>query len=473
VQSFDDGLMRFLDHPLHVVLAGAAVLLLVLLGIYRSQVFFYLKFMTKSLRRNPLRTGLTALATSVFVLVVVLVWTVLYFLDLVTTEKSQDFKAIVTERWQIPSQMPMAYEGALVRGGARSPGDIVPEDSMTWQFYGGTIDPANRTRENIVFFFGMEPRKLLEVQRDKAGNPVRDAHGRVKYTTMMDGLEEFSEQQILEMDDACRAMTKDKRLVIVGKERMRQLNKRVGEKMTVTSFNYPGVDLEVTILAQFPEGRYDLSALVNRDYILDGMDAYKRKTGKEHPMARKSLNLVWLKVPDTDAFRKVAEQVSSSPEFKDPAVKCETASSGIASFLDAYRDLLWIMRYPLVWLIVATMSLVIANAISISVRERRSEMAVLKVLGFRPGQIMILVLGEALLIGCTAGLASAAATYLFINKYLGGVPFPIAFFPKFTVPLAGLWWGVALGGATAVAGSVFPAWSARSVKVAEVFAKVA
>ena len=89
----------------------------------------------------------------------------------------------------------------------------------------------------------------------------------------------------------------------------------------------------------------------------------------------------------------------SSPEFTDPAVKCETASSGIASFLDAYRDLLWGMRWLLVPAILVTMALVIANAISISVRERRTEMAVLKVLGFGPTQIMMLVLGEALLIG--------------------------------------------------------------------------
>ena len=60
------------------------------------------------------------------------------------------------------------------------------------------------------------------------------------------------------------------------------------------------------------------------------MDAYKRQTGKEHPMARKTLNLVWLRVPDPDAFRQVAEQIMASGEFKDPAVKTETASSGIA-----------------------------------------------------------------------------------------------------------------------------------------------
>ena len=77
-------------------------------------------------------------------------------------------------------------------------------------------------------------------------------------------------------------------------------------------------------------------------------------------------------------------------------------------FLDAYRDLLWGMRYLLVPAILVTLALVIANAISISVRERRMEMAVMKVLGFRPLQILLLVLGESLLIGARRGFISAA-----------------------------------------------------------------
>src|SRR5207248_8672974 len=117
----------------------------------------------KSLRRNLLRSSLTGLATLVLVLVITLVWTVIYFLDSVTSEKTKDLKAIVTERWQIPSQMPLAYEAGLARGGARKPDDVVPDDVMTWQFYGGTIDPKNRTRENTVFFFGMKPGKLISV----------------------------------------------------------------------------------------------------------------------------------------------------------------------------------------------------------------------------------------------------------------------------------------------------------------------
>ena len=111
----------------------------------------------------------------------------------------------------------------------------------------------------------------------------------------------------------------------------------------------------------------------------------------------------------------MADQIVNSPYYSNPAVKCETASSGIASFLDAYRDLIWGMRWLLAPAFLATLSLVIANAISISVRERRKELAVLKVLGFRPLQILVLVLGESLLLGVLAGFVSGGLTWYAVN----------------------------------------------------------
>ena len=471
MQKLDGALMRFLDSPWNVV-AAAAVLLAVLLAIVYSNVwFFYLRLIVKSLFRNVVRSVLTSLATMVLVLVITLVWTVLSVLDMVTTEKSADFKAIVTERWQIPSQMPYAYASGLSDGGARKSDDVRPQDSMTWSFYGGSIDPNKRTRENIVFFFAMRPDKLMRAERDDKGDLVYGKNGKPKYTSMMDGMDELTAQEIDDLDRACREMEKDPRKVVIGRERLAALQKKVGERMTVTSFNYPGIDLEVDVIATFPPGRYDQSSLVNVDYLLNGLDAWKQKNGKPHPMADKCLNLVWLRVPDTDSFRKVADQVMDSPSFSSPAVKVETASSGVASFLDAYRDILWGVRWLFVPAVLITMAAVIANAISISVRERRTEMAVLKVLGFGPTQIMILVLGEAVLLGVLSGLLSAVLAYGAINAN-GGLKFPIAFFPAFRVPLACFWWGVMIGGGTALVGSILPAWSARSVKVAEVFAKI-
>jgi putative ABC transport system permease protein len=98
---------------------------------------------------------------------------------------------------------------------------------------------------------------------------------------------------------------------------------------------------------------------------------------------------------------------------------------------------------------------------------------VLKVLGFRPYQILILVLGESLLLGAGAGFLGAVLTYGGINWGLGGISFPIAFFDRFFVPPAALWWGPAVGGLAALLGCFLPAWSARNVSVAEVFSKVA
>jgi putative ABC transport system permease protein len=101
------------------------------------------------------------------------------------------------------------------------------------------------------------------------------------------------------------------------------------------------------------------------------------------------------------------------------------------------------------------------------------EIAVLKVLGFRPGHVLALILGEAVLIGALSGVMSAGGAHLVVNKVFGGINFPIAFFSKFFIPVDAVWWGLAIGSLTAFAGAIVPAWSARSVKVADVFAKVA
>jgi putative ABC transport system permease protein len=438
-----------LSSPAGIIAVDVVLVVLALIVLQRKLFVFILK----SLSRNVIRTALTSMAVIVLVFVVTLIWTVLWFLDLVMTEKSQDLKAIVTEKWQIPSQMPWAYASSLKEGAAAHPGDLRPADYMTWGFYGGTLDPDKKTRENIVFFFVMEPRKLL---------------------SMMDDLDRLKGKEKTDLDNAVKRMERDKRCVIMGRDRLKAINKKVGERFTLTSLNFQDLNLEFEIVGDFPDGRYNQSAVMSRDYMNDAMDAYKRDhKGTPHPMADKTLNLVWLRIPDSAAFRRIADQITSSSLYTSPAVKCETASSGVSSFLDAYRDLLWGMRWLLVPAILCTMALVISNAISISVRERRIEMAVLKVLGYSPNQILALVLGEAMLIGCGGGLLSAGATYLVVNHLIGGIKFPIAFFPAFLIPADALWWGPLIGGATAFAGSIVPAWSARTVKVSEVFSKIA
>jgi putative ABC transport system permease protein len=416
----------------------------------------YPKLILRNIRRNPLRASLTAGVTIVLVAVVTLVWSILWLLDMVTAEKNQNFQAMVTERWAIPSRLPYAYADTLARGAARNPGDVRPLDWMTWQFYIGTLDPGKLTRESMVFAIACEPDKIA---------------------TMMEGLDSksLSDSQWKELLENIAKLKATRQGIIVGQNHLRATNKHIGERFTLTGISISkGIDLEFEIVGAFPPGRYDTMATFNRDYYVSAFDAYPaRHNGQKHPWAERNLNMMVLKVADSAAFNRLAAQIEHSPELSNPAVRCETMASGIASFLEAFRPLIWGMKWMLAPACLFTILLVIANAISISVRERRLELAVLKVLGYRPSQILVLVLGESLLLGAGAGLLSAALTYAGINWGLGGISFPIAFFDRFMIPRAAFWWGPTVGGLAALLGSFLPAWSARSVKVAEVFSKVA
>jgi putative ABC transport system permease protein len=260
---------------------------------------------------------------------------------------------------------------------------------------------------------------------------------------------------------------------LLGSDKLKSLNKQIGERFKLSSFNYKGIDLEFEVVGALPDGRYNASAIMRLDYFNNAFDDYARKNnGRAHPLANKRLNLIWIRVGDREKFDQIGGIIEDAPQFNDYPVKVETASSLVGSFLEAYRDIFLAMKFLLVPGILIVMALVMANAISITVRERRTEMAVMKVLGYSPNQIMFLILGEALLVGATAGFVAAGATFLFFNLKWGGIPFRIGFFPVFRIPEAAMLWGLAIGTLTAFSGSVVPAWTARSVKVSEVFSKV-
>jgi putative ABC transport system permease protein len=413
--------------------------------------------MFKNLRRNLLRTSLTAAAIIVLAVIVTFIWMVVRTLDMATEDKAKDFKLIVTERWQLPSEMPMTHayyldpDSPLFMPELR--GLIGKGDFMTWSFYGGSTDINQVSFDTLVFFFCMNPDHIK---------------------TMMDGTENVE-------DSVIRDMKTDVRKVLLGKERMEKMGLKVGSTFTVyglEQFGYKGIDLECVVAGTLPNAQYGLVGIMNAEYFYRALDKWptnpaNRSPGSIHPRSEKRLSLIWLRVRDREAFTKAAHIIESSPNFAARPVKVETASGGIAAFLDAYRDLLWAVKWLMVPAILISMTLVISNAIAITVRERTTEMAVMKVLGFRPVQIQVLVLGEAVLVGGVSGFLATAGAYVIINLVFEGLHFPIGFFPAFMVPWEAFFWGFAIGGGTGLLGSFLPAWTARSVKVSEVFAKVA
>ncbi len=408
----------------------------------------------KNLRRNKLRTALTCLAVMVLVFVVTMIWTVIYFLEDFTREKSSNLKALVTDRYNMQGQMPLSYAGPLSQGAATKAGDKLPTDSMAWQIYIGTLDPEKRTRENLVILVGMEAHQLPT----KTGKVVT-------HKGLIDDLDPVDKELVERLaatTDGC----------LLGPKRLKALNKRVGEHFKVTGSQPAGIDLEFEIIGELPPGRWDENGFMNARYLNAAMDAF----GRDHPdrkaaLDRGRIDMFWIEAGSRLDFPQVVEQVNNSPLFTTPPVKCETFASLVANFLDSYSGFIWFIEWVLVPGSMFSMVLLIANAISLNVRERTKEMAILKVLGFRPGHLLGLVLGEALLLGMTSGLVAGGLIFWIANTFFSGIR--IGGSDPFPVPWQAILWGGGVGGATALLGSVLPAWMASSVRASQVFARVA
>jgi putative ABC transport system permease protein len=270
------------------------------------------------------------------------------------------------------------------------------------------------------------------------------------------------------MLDLVKRMEDDPKRCIISKTRLEKMGLSVGQKIRVYGLNYKDVMFEFEIVGALPDNKYEGLAFMNRQYLLMQIDAYERDKRQRHPLAEKNVNLIWIRVPNKESYEQLAALVNDPRNFS-PAVKVETMSAGIGAWIDPLKDILFGMKYLMAPCMLAIMSLVVANAISIAVRERRTELAVLKVLGFRPWHVMGLVLGEALLIGFFAGFIG---TFLVWYR-LTNVKFQVGMMGQFVIPPETLVYGPLLGMAVAAAGSLVPALAARKVKVSEVFSRVA
>ena len=165
----------------------------------------------------------------------------------------------------------------------------------------------------------------------------------------------------------------------------------------------------------------------------------------------------------------VMRAIDANFENSDVQTKTETEGAFLAGFTTLVGNLTGLLNT--VGMAVAfTILLVTANTMSMAVRERRTEIAVLKTLGFSRGLVMALVIGEALAMGIIGGgigvalaqaLVGGAAKLPFMGFVLGN-------FPALSVslPVAGVTFAiaVALGGAAGFI-PAFGAYRARTTEM--------
>ena len=86
------------------------------------------------------------------------------------------------------------------------------------------------------------------------------------------------------------------------------------------------------------------------------------------------------------------------------------------------------------------MLLILGNTLAMAVRERTSELAVLRTLGFRPGQLVTLALAEGFWLSLFGGLVGAAlawqVTGVFLTKMNGFISAGVS--DHWTLPALGI-----------------------------------
>lgn len=407
----------------------------------------------KNLWRNKVRTLLTAMAVFTLVAIFSMIYSVIRFLDLSMAEKSKDVKLVMTEKYRIPSRFDIAKMKSVTESGElyaklREITGFHGEQNATWTFVAATLDPDMKDRSRSFFFIATQPEKL---------------------PFMVEGLEGYDAEAVQRMVNPPKNRLPNQG-ILMGGDRMKKLNVQVGDRLTAKAISMRSgkgkvVTLELEIVGELPSTtRWADGTFADVEYINRVLEA------ENSPSAGK-VNLGWLMVDDKPAAGAVTGLLSTDALLKDE-IKVEEGSSAVSRFLEPLGNLLFGVKCLLV-VIVAVMTLILANAVSITVRERVREIAVLKVLGFSQGRIFGLILGEGLLLGAVAGLLSGLATVLLVNQVAGGIKIPLGFFPVFFVPWHALWWGASLGAITALLGGIIPIWNGSSVKVSEVFAKVA
>lgn len=421
----------------------------------------------RSLRRNLIRTALTYVALFVLTGMLTLIYSVVGFLGKLTTDKEDAQMVIMSEKFSLPSMMPPGYGGQL-KGVIQSklPPEFRPKDLdknfMTWSFVLTTLDPGKLTPESALFLFALDPQAVTDGMMNEQGLN-RDDLGDEGWAELL---------RVVEL------VKQDKRNVVVGEDRLKLLGKKVGDDIKASGLNYKELDFEFKIVGAFPSGsRMAMNAAMRFDYLQAKLDEYKARTGKTHPVADRCVNLVWVRMPSKVSFERLAAIVNEPGTFGSPATKMETFSAAIGSFLEPFKDIFWGLQFIVMPAIVAIMCLVVGITITIGVRERWAEMAVMKVLGFQPWQIITMIVSEAVLIGVFGGLLSTWCVYFLprvIKMATKAIGVKIAFFDAFTITNDLLLvYGPLLGVMVGVVGAALPSWNARKVKVSEVFAQVA
>ncbi len=367
-------------------------------------------FIVRNALRNKRRLALTVSSVAISLFLFTTVQTTLRELTQPATSEESALRLAVRHRVSLANLLPARYQRRI----ETLPG-VAACMKLTW--FGGIYQDAR----NFFPQFGVDADRLADVFVEATMDPQQYAD-----------------------------FIKDKSGAIVGVKTMQRFGWKRGDKITLVGTIYP-CDPDLTIRGVYSGGIDETNLFFHHDYL----DELMNKFGL--------VGTFWVRASSVEAIPALIERIDAMFANTDAETKTETERAFQLGFISMFGDIKLIMT-SISLVVVFTMILVTASTMSMAIRERTREIAVLKAIGFDGWKISTLILAEAFALAMAGGLIGClGARVLFDN--LDMLALSGGFFFRFEVTphiiLTGLMIALLLG----VISAVMPIWSSLRASV--------
>jgi putative ABC transport system permease protein len=381
----------------------------------------YLWLVIKSARRSKRRTILTVLSVAIAVFLFASLRAVLDGFS-AAVEASSSTRIVTQRSTSLFFSMPISHAEAI----RNTPG----VQDVTWASWFGGVYKDSR---NFFAQYAIEPESYLRIY-----------------------------PEIVLTSDERKAFLDDRTGCIVGDGLARTYGFKVGDKITlqVGIPTYGTSDFDYTVRGIYRSGG---AAVDNQSMMFHWKYADERSTQK----GLAGWYIAQIANPDQ------AAQVAGAIDRKFASSPFETKTDTERAFQNTFVSMVGninLLIGSIALAVVITTLFVAGNTMAMSVRERTTEIAVMRTLGFQSATIFLLVAGEGLLMALTGGLVGAALARLIVNPGF----FPAGgFIPEITVSNTNVAIGVGLSAAIGIVAGLIPATIASRLKIVDALRRVA
>jgi putative ABC transport system permease protein len=256
--------------------------------------------------------------------------------------------------------------------------------------------------------------------------------------------------------DQVRAWLADRQGAVVGADLAKRFNWKVGDRVPIQGTIWQPKSGQVW--------DFNVAGIYDGDPGVDKTQFFFRYDYLDENRARGAGLVGWYVVKIADASK--AQQMGATFDEMFANSSAETKTTTEKGFVEGFAKQVGDIGSIMIAILVAvlfTMLLVAANTMAQSVRERTSEVGVMKTLGFSSGTILTLVLAESLIIAVIGGGVGLLVSWLLVRRGdpTGGL------LPVFVLPGRDLAAGAALVVTLGLVAGVLPAVHAMQLKITD------